>query len=173
MKTRLIFIVAALAALVTAAAAQWPDRGKLNTWTFATFSNAAGVGTGDVILKEIRVSKNKGFDRLVFEFTGGIPRYQIEYQRSGKFENTGEQFIRVGGKAFLDINLQTLGYPEDPKAAEAVMPKGDQHLPVFHEIKEVEWFEGVRDFGVGLNARKAFRVQELEKPYRLVIDFKQ
>ena len=160
-----------IAASAASVSAQWNDAGKFNTWTYATFSRAANYEQ-PIYLKSVRVAKNKGYDRLVFEFTGGLPRYLIEYVKSGSFENTAETFTKVGGKAFLDINLQTLPYPENEHAKDAEIPKGNQHLPVFNEIKEIEWFEGVRDFGVGLNARKAFRVQELTDPYRLVIDFK-
>ncbi len=160
-----------LSVLVPVAAAQWTDHGRLNTWALSRVSRAANYE--DLIyLKAVRVSKNKGFDRIVFEFTGGLPRYQIEYVRSGSFETTGETFVNVGGKAFLDVNLQTLPYPEKGDD-DTKIPAGNLKLPVFREIKEIEWFEGVRNFGIGLNAKKMFRVQELTDPYRLVIDFKQ
>jgi hypothetical protein len=172
MKKTLIAVLLIGFVLVSGGFAQWNDSGKFNTWTFSTFSRAANYDQ-PIFLKSVRAAKNKGYDRLVFEFTGGLPRYLIEYVKSGSFENTAETFTKVGGKAFLDVNLQTLPYPEDEHAKDAEIPKGNQHLPVFNEIKEIEWFEGVRDFGIGLNAKKKFRVQELTNPYRLVIDFKR
>jgi hypothetical protein len=171
MKIVLLAVLLIGVAFVSGSSAQWNDAGKFNTWTFSTFSRAANYDQ-PIYLRSVRVANNKGYDRLVFEFTGGLPRYLIEYVKSGSFENTAETFTKVGGKAFLDINLQTLPYPEGEHAAAADIPKGNQHLRVFREIKEIEWFEGVRDFGVGLNSRKMFRVQELKDPYRLVIDFK-
>jgi len=160
----------ALLFLVSGASAQWQDAGKLNTWTYKTISRAANY-EDSIYLKKVRIAKGSGFDRLVFEFTGGIPRYLVEFAKSGSFENTAEEFVKVGGKAFIEVNLQTLPYPENAKD-DAKIPNGNQHLPVFNEIREVEWFEGVRDFGIGLNSRKMFRVQELTGPYRLIIDFK-
>ena len=156
--------------LVSGVSAQWQDEGKLNTWTYNTISRAANY-EDSIYLKHVRIAKGKGYDRLVFEFTGGIPRYLVEPNKKGSFENTAEEFVKVGGKAFLEINLQSLPYPENEKD-DAKIPSGNQHLPVFNEIAQVEWFEGVRDFGIGLNARKMFRVQEFTNPYRLVIDFK-
>ena len=157
--------------LVSCAAAQWQDEGKLNTWIYKTISRAANNYEDSIYLKHVRIAKGNGYDRLVFEFAGGIPRYLIEPKKSGSFETTAEEFVKVGGKAFLEVNLQSLPYPENEKD-DVKIPSGNQHLPVFNEIVEVEWFEGVRDFGIGLNARKMFRVQELTDPYRLVIDFK-
>jgi hypothetical protein len=172
MKNKLIFSILVLAAFASTAAAQWSDTGKLNSWTLKSISRTAS-SDDSVYLKAVRAGKNKGYDRLVFEFTGGLPRYQIQYVRSGSFDTTGEQVVKVGGKAFMDINLQTLPYPDDPNPVDVIIPKGNQRLPVFREVKELEWFEGVRAFGIGLNSKRGFRVLELTKPYRLVIDFKQ
>ena len=170
-KTTLILGFFIVAASFSTAAAQWQDAGKLNVWTTATVSRITN-SADSIYLTRVRAAKNDGFDRIVFEFTGGMPSYQIEYVKSGVFENTGEQKIRVGGKAFLDVNLQSLPYPESKTAKDAAIPKGNQKLAVFNEIREIEWFEGVRDFGIGLNAKRQFRVQELLNPIRLVIDFK-
>lgn len=171
MKKSLIFCTLVLLVLASGVPAQWLDSGKLNTWTFATVSRTANY-EDFIYLKHIRIARNKGYDRLVFEFTGGLPRYKIEYVKAGDFESTAEEVIKVGGKYFVDINLQSLPYPDDPKAVDVKIPKGPRRLSVLNEIKEVEWFEGVRDFAIGLNARRGFRVQELTRPFRLVIDFR-
>jgi len=47
-----------------------------------------------------------------------------------------------------------LPYPDDEKLAQAKIPSGGLNLPVISEIKEIEWFEGVRPFAVGLRAKK-------------------
>src|SRR4051812_24833753 len=122
MKNTIILVILMIAASAEIVSAQWNDAGKFNTWTYATFSRAANY-EDSVYLKSVRVAKNKGYDRIVFEFTGGLPRYLIEYVKSGSFENTAETFTKVGGKAFLDINLQTLPYPENDKD-DAKIPVG-------------------------------------------------
>jgi len=171
MKRIILAFLFSVLLLVSGASAQWQDVGKLNTWTYKTISRAANNYEDSIYLKHVRIAKGNGYDRLVFEFTGGIPRYLVEPSKKGSFENTAEEFVKVGGKSFVYVNLQTLPYPENDKD-DAKIPSGNQHLPVFNEITEIEWFEGVRDFGIGLNARKMFRVQEFTNPYRLVIDFK-
>jgi hypothetical protein len=71
----------------------------------------------------------------------------------------------------MSIGLHGLPYPDSPDD-DAAIPKGNLKLAVLREIKEIEWFEGDRLFGIGLNKRALFRVQELTNPYRLVIDIK-
>jgi len=171
-KNTLLLCFLIIEALTASVSAQWNDTGKLNAWTAATVSRA-GNSEASIYLNSVRVAKNDGFDRLVFEFTGGVPRYQIKYEKSGTFATTGEEKIKVDGKYFMDVNLQSVPYPESAGTKDITIPKGNQKLPVFYEIKEIEWFEGVREFGIGLNAKRAFRVQQLSSPFRLVIDFKQ
>lgn len=50
--------------------------------------------------------------------------------------------------------------------------KGKLNLPAVRQINEKVWFEGIRDFLIGVKSKKAFRVQELANPSQLVIDFK-
>jgi hypothetical protein len=45
-------------------------------------------------------------------------------------------------------------------------------LPVLLEIKEIDFSEGVMAFALGLRGRRAFRVQTLTNPARLVVDIK-
>jgi len=152
--------------------AQWNDNGKLNSWTSVTVSRQNNESRETPYLKEVRASRNKGFDRLVFEFTGDIPHYQIEYIKP-PISGTADEEIKVSGRYFVEINLQMLPYPDDEKLAQAKIPSGGLNLPVISEIKEIEWFEGVRPFAVGLRAKKLYRVQQFTNPTRLVIDFKQ
>ena|SRR5437879_6260885 len=172
MKTTLIFSFLIIGACVSNVSAQWNDAGKLNVWTMTAVSRA-GNSEATISLKSVRVAKNDGYDRIVFEFTGGVPRYKIKYEKSGTFMTTGEEKIKVGGKYFIDINLQSLPYPESGSEPDIKIPKGNHKLQAFNEIKEIEWFEGVREFGIGLNSKHGFRVQQLSGPLRLVIDFKQ
>jgi hypothetical protein len=171
-----LFILAALIIIGLSATAfgQWKDVGKLDAWTLATISRQNNDSSETAYLKNVRVGKNKGFDRIVFEFTGDIPRYQINFVKAADLIATGEDLIKVGGKFFIEVDFQMMPYPEpEDKIADVVLPKGNQKLPIFNEVKEIEWFEGYRSFAIGLNAKKQFRVSQLKNPTRLVIDFKQ
>ncbi|HEY0771991.1 MAG TPA: hypothetical protein VGD31_16810, partial [Sphingobacteriaceae bacterium] len=150
--------------------AQWDDTGKLNAWTFARVARANKDSKATPYLKEVRVAKNKGYDRVVFEFTGDIPRYFVESVKP-PITGTADVEIKVSGKYFVGITLQLLPYPdEEAKIPAAKIPEGKLNFPVVSEIREIEWFEGDRPFVIGLKAKKLFRVQQLRNPARLVVD---
>ena len=172
MKKILLFTILISSFLVSNAVAQWDDSGKLNAWTSNIVSRKNKESKETPYLKEVRVAKNKGYDRLVFEFLGDIPRYRIEYIKP-PITGTADEEIKVSGKFFVSILLQTLPYPDDEKFPEAKVPTGKLNFPVISEVREIEWFEGDRPFAIGLKAKKLYRVQQLKNPARLVIDFKQ
>src|SRR5690242_4967779 len=120
---RKLLCIALAGFFAVSANAQWPDHGKLNVWTSAAVSRTADYD-GPIYLKSIRTANQKMFDRLTLEFTGGIPRYDIHTERSGRFDTTGEQVVRVGGKAFMSITLHPMPYPENT-ADDVPVPKGD------------------------------------------------
>jgi hypothetical protein len=171
MKKLLVLTILFVTVFASDVFGQWMDGGKLNVWTSRKISRRNDASQETAYLKEVRVAKNKGFDRVVFEFIGDIPRYQIQYVKP-PIVGTADEEIKVSGKFFVDINLQMLPYPEDENFPDAKIPEGKLNLPVIMEVKEIEWFEGVRPFVVGLKAKKLYRVSQLKNPTRLVIDFK-
>jgi len=172
MKKLFIFTILLTSVFVSGAFAQWKDGGKLNSWTSQTISRRNDNSTETTYLKEIRTAKNKGFDRVVFEFTGDTPRYQIEYIKP-PITGTADTEIKVKGKFFISVNLQSLPYPDDEKLGKVNMTGDWLKTSAVSEIREAEWFEGVRWYVIGLKAKKLYRVQQLKNPTRLVIDFKQ
>jgi hypothetical protein len=172
MKNILLFTILLGTLLVSNALAQTDDSGKLNVWTSKLVLRQNKESQETAYLKEVRVAKNKGFDRVVFEFLGDIPHYRIEYIEP-PIINTADQEIKVSGNFFVRIIIHSLPYPEDEKFPEAKIPTGKLNFPVISEVREIEWFEGDRELAVGLKAKKLYRVRQLKNPTRLIIDFKQ
>lgn len=172
MKKKIAFLILSILVATATASAQWQDEGPLNLWSKRPVARITG-SEESIYLTDVRVARHTGFDRLVFEFTGGLPSYRITY--AGKFDFTGpdNKQIKVKGKSVISINLQPLPYPESEDHEDVVLPIRKARMRSFIEIKETEWFEAVRAFLVGLKAKRPFRVKELTNPYRLVIDFKQ
>lgn len=175
MNRTLIFCILLIAVLAMTAFAQSDDVGQLNTWTTGAVSRRNDSDQGATYLKEVRAAKNTGFDRVVFEFTAGLPGYyKVEFVKASDLVATGEDLIKINGKYFIGVNMRSMPDPQpEDNIADAKIPKGNLKLPVVTEIKQVDWFEAYRDFGIGLNAKKEFRVTQLSNPSRLVIDFKQ
>ena len=149
-----------LIAFVSTAIAQ-KNKGKLNTWTNQIIERNNENLEG--CLSAVRVAKNKGFDRIVFEFDGEINSYTIYYLPSN-VDDEGEK-ITIAGKVFMNIDLY--GTPCESQN----YPEGKLKLPVIQQITGGV-FEGIQNFQIGVKAEKLYRVQELKNPARLVIDFR-
>jgi len=172
MKKLFILTILFISAFASDAFAQWKNSGKLDVWTSDNISRLNDDGNNSAFLKEVRVDKNKGFDRVVFEFTGDMPHFSLEHVKP-PITGTGEETIKVSGKYFVEVIFYSLLFPEDEKFNYEPIVKKTSQLPVISEVHEIEWFEGVRPFAVGLKANKLYRVSQLKNPTRLVIDFKQ
>ncbi|MBA3633281.1 MAG: hypothetical protein H0W58_10820 [Acidobacteria bacterium] len=155
------------------AAAQFQDEGKLNAWTTRIVQRKHESETVAESLCKIRVAKQKGFDRIVFEFDKGKPEYIIQYLPSNIYSSdAGDEEIKIAGKVFMQVSLYGMPQMEDLPCKLESYPKGKLKLRAVQQIDEEVWFEGIRDFLIGVKVKKPFRVQELTNPSRLVIDFK-
>ena len=176
---KILFILIVLVCGASNAAAQYKSVGKLNQWTFNKISSRE---KNDAILPtayKMRVSKDEVFDRIVFEFEEKeVPEYTVYYTKppilldASHVENPKrpmkDEIVNVKGKSFVFI-VFALSFEVTKSGAK--FPAG-QNLPVVEDVQPVDWFENFFSFAVGLKAKKAFRVQELSNPTRLVVDFK-
>ncbi len=176
-KISLLLFVLAVSANI--AAAQYGSVGKLNSWTFNKISSVEKFEEILPVSYKMRVSKNKDYDRVVFEFEEKeVPEYMIRYTKppilldASHIENpakpTGDEIINVKGKAFVFI-IFALSFEVTKTGAKF---PAEQNFPVLQDVQPVDWFENFFTFAAGLKAKKAFRVQELSNPTRLVVDFK-
>ncbi|HKR58349.1 MAG TPA: hypothetical protein VJS64_01350 [Pyrinomonadaceae bacterium] len=171
----LIAIIIVLGLSAFPITAQFPNAGKLNTWTTRAVARRHGA-TEATYVRNIRVGRQRGFDRVVFEFSGVMPNYRVEYLKSRYYENEGgTQRIKIAGRAFVEVNLNVIPADEEQlklREQKDFIPQGRLKLTSLLEIEEARLFEGYYDFLLGISARKAFRVTELSNPLRLVIDFR-
>ena len=118
-------------------------------------------------LTAIRVAHHAeapGFDRMVFDFSSGIPSYDLIRQESSTFvRDASGQSVTLAGSTgikliFRDTDVQ--GVPDDQKP----------NLPAVREIENIGNFERVLSYGIGLSSSQCVRVLELSNPSRLVVD---
>lgn len=171
-----LFATIVLLAGAVSASAQNKNAGKLNAWTTRPVARIHESGE-TAHLRVVRAAKQKGFDRIVFEFTGSVPNYTVEYHPSRFYEDdSGRREIKIAGRTFVHVNLNSIPVDEEQlKFTESpdFAPKGRLKLPMLWEVEAAGFFEGHYDFLLGLKARRMFRVTELTNPSRLVIDFRQ
>lgn len=152
--------------------AQFEDEGKLNVWTTEKVQRNPETENTPYSVCKIRVAKQKGFDRVVFEFDDGKPQYVIQYLPSNIYQTEGgDREIKIAGNVFMVVNIYGIGV-DDPPCELKSYPKKKLNFPTLMQIQKAIWFEGIQDFLIGVKAKKPFRVQELSNPSRLVIDFK-
>jgi hypothetical protein len=109
-------------------------------------------------------SEAPGFDRIVFDFSGGVPSYDLTRQESSTFvKDASGQPVTLDGSAGIKLvlrNASVQGVPDDQKP----------DLPGVREIAQLGNFEQVLSYGVGLSSPECVRVLELSNPSRLVVD---
>ena len=138
-------------------------------------SLVSAVGVADAAppttptLVDVRASHHPGFDRIVFEFDGGLPAsHGVRYVDRLVADGSGLP-VRVAGRAILRVVLDPAqahddgGRPTVPRRTAYARPN------VMTTVRAGD-FEAVTTYGIGLAKRTPFEVTTLEDPSRLVID---
>lgn len=124
-------------------------------------------------ITDVRVGTHDGYDRVVFEFSGGIPQTLIEAVLPPFYQDASGLPLTVSGTAFLKITMH---------GASKVSPDGgitytgptsfEPAFDQFVQLIEGGDFEAVSTWYLGLNGGGGgcIRVLTLDGPSRLVID---
>lgn len=119
-------------------------------------------------LVEIRAARHPGYDRIVFEFRGGLPASrQVRYVDKLVGDGSGLP-VRIAGRAILEVRLEPAhAHDED---GQTVPQRLTFALPNIMTAVRSGDYEAVTTYGVGLAKRTRFEVLTLRKPDRVVID---
>lgn len=113
-------------------------------------------------LVDVRFSSHRGFDRLVFDFRGGVPDdFEARYVRRVFADPSGRR-VFLPGRAFLLLRFE----PARARSFERGLQRID--LDNVRAYQLVGDFEGVVNVALGLRHRADFRIFELRN--RVVID---
>ena len=145
------------------------------------FVGLSGAGTGvsasapyaspvPPLLVDIRAAHHDGFDRVVFEFVGGMPAtYTVRSVDQVTAPWTGDP-VQVTGDAFLEVTFaDAVGHELTDQAAYG--PRRRTYaLPNVLEVVTSFDAETILGFGIGLAVDRPFTVSVLAAPDRLVLD---
>lgn len=121
-------------------------------------------------LEAIRAAHHPGYDRLVFQFRGGLPaRHDVNYVPEVIGDGSGEP-VPIVGNAFLHVVFSPAVGHDDAGQGTYGPTRRTVALPNIIQIVNSGDFEAVLSFGVGLARREPFRVFTLTRPSRVVID---
>lgn len=138
------------------------------------FTGGTTPGEDGTWISDVRSASQSGFDRVVFEFTDVVPTYEVAYA-DPPFIATNDQEVDVEGEAFVRVRLEGTssfnlieGVPvyEGPRRV-------DSDTEVVTEVVDVDDFEALVIWVIGLTEQKPLLVTELSDPARLVIDIEQ
>ena len=126
---------------------------------------------GRAQITDVRVAEHAGYDRVVFEFTGGIPQTLIEAVLPPFYQDSSGFPLDVNGTAFLKVTMHDASrVSPDGVVTYAGPTEFEPDLPQLVHLIEGGDFEAVSTWYIGLNGGGCIRVLTLATPSRLVID---
>ena len=143
------------------------------TITAATAGTSAGT-TAPVVpaLTQITAAHHPGFDRVVFQFRGGVPVQHTARYVSQVIADPSGLPVTVTGGAKLLVRFS----PATGHNAQGMVTYGAAQrtytLPEVIGVVKAGDFESVLSFGVGLAKAEPFRMFTLTEPSRVVIDIR-
>lgn len=139
---------------------------------------APSTGRGTALLTKVRVGRNAGFERIVFEFRGTVlPSYRIRYTNGPITAEGSGEAVEVKGAAKLEVIMQPAS-GVDVEGSGKPTYTGPDRLPLrgggdlIRDLVRTGDFEAVLTWVAGLGARVPFKVSTLSSPARIVVDLK-
>jgi hypothetical protein len=122
-------------------------------------------------LTTVRTGQHAGYDRVVFQFSGGLPAVTAERVKAVYADPKGTK-IALPGRSYLHVVFRgaSANCPQPAHrtwTGPAVLTPG---YPQLLAVKAAGDFEGYLSFGLGLTARGPYHVSTLTGPDRVVID---
>jgi hypothetical protein len=119
-------------------------------------------------LVSIRAAHHPGFDRIVFEFGGGLPAtHQVRYVDHLVGDGSGLP-VPVAGRALLRVRFSP-AQAHDAQGSTAPARRAFALPNIMTTVRSGD-FEAVTTYGIGVAKQTPFHVFTLENPSRVVID---
>jgi hypothetical protein len=139
--------------------------------------SAPGDGSGTALLRAVRVGRNAGFERIVFEFEGtSVPGYRVQWVDGPITADGSGEPVDVDGDAFLEIVMDPASGVDLSAPQLTIVYDGPDRIPVagqtelITDLVRTGDFESVLSWAAGTTERVPFRVLRLTRPTRVVVD---
>lgn len=132
---------------------------------FTCTERSGGTTGASSQLSTIRTAPHDGYDRIVFQFSGQIPSYDLTRQDSATFvADASGQSLSLDGSAGIKLVFR------DADAASGIPGDAKPSLTSVKEIAQIGSYERVLSYGIGIASSQCVRTFELSDPSRLVVD---
>ena len=135
---------------------------------------AAGVRASSApppvpVLVAVRAAHHGSVDRVVFEFSGGVPsKRDVAYVERIVADGSGRP-VRIAGQALLRVRFEPAqAHTDDGQPTEAPRRVAFGVPNVLTAVRAGD-FEGVTTYGLGLARRTPVRITTLQDPPRVVV----
>jgi hypothetical protein len=126
---------------------------------------------GVATLRDVRVARHDGFDRVVLEFTGAtLPSWSVEYVDRPVRQCGSGDTVTVAGDGWLQVRMQPARGHDDAGSATVGRRRFSPDLPTIREMVLTCDFEAHVEWVAGVGSPHPFRAFELSGPPRLVVD---
>jgi hypothetical protein len=125
------------------------------------------------LLVGVRAASHRTFDRVVWEFRGGLPKSRVvRYVPELIADGSGEP-VRIAGSAILELTVSQANAHDENTGRPTAPSRVVAGLGNVIEVVESGDFEATVSYGVGLAKRQKFSVTTLRNPSRIVIDVRK
>ena len=139
-------------------------------WASAAIHGNQAAESGEVaILRTVRTGRHDGYDRIVFEFDGHVPAYQIRFVPDPAACGSGDP-VDVEGAVALEIDFRPAAAHDDEGRATVRDRVVRPALPAIRTARITCDFEAIVTWVLGLDHRAQLRALELSSPARLALD---
>ena len=111
------------------------------------------------------MGQNVGFDRVVFDISGPLPAYRVEYVPVVREDPTGNP-IALAGNADILVTLQPTNWTVTPSPRVNLTPG----FPALRQVRSAGEFEAIASYGIGQATKAGLRAFTLTNPNRVVVD---
>jgi hypothetical protein len=118
----------------------------------------------------IRSGRHGTFDRVVFDLHGDAPGYRVGYVDTVREDGSGKVIDLRGGADIMVRLTPAQAHRNDGSTTYTGPTRIFVDDPELREVAVAGDFEGVVSIGLGVHAKRGFRVLTLSDPTRIVVD---
>jgi hypothetical protein len=122
------------------------------------------------VLKAVRAAKSERFDRVVFEFIGRVPSYQLEYVEAPVRDCGSGDVRRVAGDGWLEVRFASASAHAESGVPSFRERELEPALSIVRQLERTCDSEGFLTWLIGTTSTHRYRSQVLSSPPRLVVD---
>jgi hypothetical protein len=120
-------------------------------------------------LVAVRRGRHATYDRILFEFRGGVPRTSVRYVPTLPRTRAGAP-VELAGDANLLVVFGATARTAAGRPSFSGPARARPLWPALHEYALISEAGGQVTFGLGVDRRLGFRVIERSRPARVVVD---